>query len=277
MKRKINISKIITYILLIFFSIYAWFPLIWMGITSLKPEHLTKEWPPKLIPSIVTFDGYKQVINETLMLRYILNTMLYAIATIIVVAVLASLAGYGFSRYKNLPGRKVLLVGMVVCIMISGISRIIPLYLMMLELGLINNVIGLILVYVSTSLPICTWLMKTYFDQIPTEIDESALLDGCSRGRVLWNIVLPLSKPGLISASMFTFVSVWHDYIYNSTLITNRYLRNIPVGIYVFFTERGIEWGKLGAAIILAAIPVIITFFIFQKWFTPGLTSGSIK
>ena len=148
---------------------------------------------------------------------------------------------------------------------------------MMLKTGLINNVVGLVFVYASTSIPMAVWMMKAYFEQIPEEIDESALLDGCSRAKVLARIVLPLSKPGLISASMLTFVSVWHDYIYNSTLITDRRLRTIPVGIYMFFTERGIEWSKLGAAIVLSTIPVIAIFFMFQKWFTPGLTTGSIK
>jgi multiple sugar transport system permease protein len=269
-------ANVVTYGFLVLFLLYSMFPLGWMLTTSIKPEEQAKEYPPRFIPKTLTLENYQRVLTETSMPRFIANSLILSGGTIIVVLGLASLAGYGFSRYR-FPGRQVIFLAMLASVMISGISVIVPLYIMFLQLGLLNTYWPLLCVYVTQSLPISVWLLKAYFDSIPRELDESALIDGCTRLQSLWRVILPSSKPGLVAVAMYTFVVVWREFIIAATFVGKESLKTMPVGIYMFFTELGIEWGKLGAASMLVAMPPIIIFFAFQRWFNPGAVTGALK
>jgi ABC-type glycerol-3-phosphate transport system permease component len=162
-------------------------------------------------------------------------------------------------------------------VMISGISTIVPLYVMFRELGLLNTYWPLLCIYVSQALPISIWLLKAYFDAIPREIDEAGLIDGCSQLRVLVQLILPVSRPALVAVSLYSFVVVWREFIIAATFAADIQVKTMPVGLYMFFTELGIEWGKLSAAAVLVALPPMILIVAFQKWFNPGGVAGAIR
>jgi multiple sugar transport system permease protein len=266
----------ITYGFLVAFLVYSLFPLGWMLTTSLKPEEQAKEYPPRFIPKTFTLENYYRVLAKTSMPRFVMNSLVLSVGTMASVLVLASLAGYGFSRYR-FPGKQFVFLAMLASVMISGISIIVPLYVMFLKLGLLNTYWPLLCIYVTQALPISIWLLKAYFDSVPRELDESALMDGCSRLQLLWRVILPTSKPGLVAVALYTFVVVWREFIIAATFVSEESLKTMPVGIYMFFTELGIEWGKLGAASMVVALPPIIIFFAFQKWFNPGAVAGALK
>jgi ABC-type glycerol-3-phosphate transport system permease component len=160
-------------------------------------------------------------------------------------------------------------VGLLASVMISGISTIVPLYVMFRELGLLNTYWPLLCIYVSQALPISIWLLKAYFDAIPREIDEAGLIDGCSQLRVLVQLILPVSRPALVAVSLYSFVVVWREFIIAATFAADIQIKTMPVGLYMFFTELGIEWGKLSAAAILVALPPMILIVAFQKVVQP--------
>jgi ABC-type glycerol-3-phosphate transport system permease component len=269
-------QEAITYGFLALFLVYSAFPLVWMAITSIKPEDQATEFPPRFIPRTVTLENYLGVLTETLMPRFILNSLVLSFGTIACVLLLGTLAAYGFSRYR-FPGRDVIFVGLLASVMISGISTIVPLYVMFRELDLLNTYWPLLCIYTSQALPISIWLLKAYFDAIPREIDEAGLIDGCSRPRVLMQLILPVSRPALVAVSMYSFVVVWREFIIAATFAADVQIKTMPVGLYMFFTELGIEWGKLSAAAILVALPPMILIVAFQKWFNPGSVAGAIR
>jgi multiple sugar transport system permease protein len=266
----------LTYGFLVVFLIYSLFPLGWMLTTSLKPEAQTREYPPRFIPQTITLENYQRVLTQTSMPRFLVNSLVLSGGTILAVLALASLAGYGFSRFR-FPGKHFIFLALLASVMISGISVIVPLYVMFLRLGLLNTYWPLLCIYVSQALPISVWLLKAYFDSVPRELDESALIDGCTRLQLLWRVILPTSRPGLVAVALYTFVVVWREFIIAATFVGKESLKTMPVGIYMFFTELGIEWGKLGAASMLVALPPVILFFAFQRWFNPGAVTGALK
>jgi ABC-type glycerol-3-phosphate transport system permease component len=274
--RHTPVQGYVTYCFLLLFLVYSAFPLLWMAITSIKPEDQATEFPPRFIPRTVTFENYLGVLTETLMPRFVLNSLILSVGTIACVLVLGALAAYGFSRYR-FPGKNVILIGMLASVMISGISIIVPLYVMFRELGLLNTYWPLLCIYVSQALPISIWLLKAYFDAIPREIDEAGLIDGCSRLRVLVHLILPVSRPAIVAVSLYSFVVVWREFIIAATFAADIQVKTMPVGLYMFFTELGIEWGKLSAAAILVALPPMILIVAFQKWFNPGGVTGAVR
>ena len=271
-----SVQSIVTYGFLVLFLVYSTFPLLWIAITSIKPEGQATEFPPRFIPRTVTFENYISVITDTMMPQFIFNSMVLSFGTIICVLVLGSLAAYGFSRFQ-FPGKNVIFIGILASVMISGISTIVPLYVMFREVGLLNTYWPLLFIYVSQALPISIWLLRAYFDSIPRELDEAGLIDGCSRLRVLIQLILPLSRPALVAVSLYSFVVVWREFIIAATFATDIKIKTMPVGLYMFFTELGIEWGKLSAAAILVALPPMILIVVFQRWFSPGAVSGAIR
>lgn len=276
----INFQKVfrstIIYTFLILFVFFSLLPLLWMLSTSVKPELLTREFPPKIIPRIITLENYKYLFDRSLIPRYLFNSFFMGITTILGVLFFGTLAGYGFSRYE-FRGKSLLLVLMLASVMMSGATIIVPLYLMFLKLNLINTHFSLFLVYVVQALPISTWLLKAHFDSLPITLDEAAMLDGCSRLKILYRIIIPESLPGLTAVSLYTLVLVWREFIMASTFITKDELKTLPVGVYQFFTELGIEWGKLGATVMMAILPMTILFIVFQRHFSPAEISSGIK
>jgi ABC-type maltose transport system permease subunit len=161
--------------------------------------------------------------------------------------------------------------------MVSGATKVVPLYLMLHKMALLNSLVGLGVVYAVEFLPISVWLMKSYLDTIPMELDEAASVDGSSRLRTFVSVVFPLSLPGVVAVALITFVRSAQEFIYAATFLTETGVKTSPVGLYMFFTELGVEWGHLTAAALVVVLPIVLVFLILQRWFVSGLTMGAVR
>jgi ABC-type glycerol-3-phosphate transport system permease component len=269
-------SRTAVHLLLATFAAYSLFPLLWALVTSLKRPEDAVRYPPQWLPSPLTVQNYVDVLTRTPVPAQILNTMIAATLAAVIVVVASSLAGYGFSRFR-FPGKDLLLIGLLGCVMVSGATKVVPLYLMLHKMALLNSLVGLGVVYAVEFLPISVWLMKSYLDTIPMELDEAASVDGSSRLRTFVSVVFPLSLPGVVAVALITFVRSAQEFIYAATFLTETGVKTSPVGLYMFFTELGVEWGHLTAAALVVVLPIVLVFLILQKWFVSGLTMGAVR
>jgi multiple sugar transport system permease protein len=269
-------SRTLVHLLLATFAAYSLFPLLWALVTSLKRPEDAVRYPPQWLPSPLTFQNYVDVLTRTPVPAQILNTMLAATLAAVIVVVASSLGGYGFSRFR-FPGKDVLLISLLGCVMVSGATKVVPLYLMLHKMALLNSLVGLGVVYAVEFLPISVWLMKSYLDTIPMELDEAASVDGSSRLRTFVSVVFPLSLPGVVAVALITFVRSAQEFIYAATFLTETGVKTSPVGLYMFFTELGVEWGHLTAAALVVVLPIVLVFLILQRWFVSGLTMGAVR
>jgi ABC-type glycerol-3-phosphate transport system permease component len=269
-------SRVLVYLLLVVFTAYSLFPLLWALVTSLKRPEDAVQYPPQWLPNPLTFQNYVDVLTRTPVPYQILNTALTASLAALTVVATSSLAGYGFSRF-NFRGKDFLMIGLLGCVMVSGATKVLPLYLMLHKIGLLNSLFGLGIVYAVEFLPISVWLMKSYLDTIPIELDEAASVDGSSRLRTFVSVVFPLSMPGVVAVALITFVRSAQEFIYAATFLTETGVKTSPVGLYMFFTELGVEWGHLTAASLVVVFPIVLVFLVLQKWFVSGLTMGTVR
>lgn len=254
--------------------IWSLAPLYWMYATSLKPPELVWQLPPAIIfPPY--FEHYRQVFVTTQFWPYLVNTLIVAVVTTVLSLAVGSLAAYGFTRFR-FPGSDALPLFYLVVRMLPRFVLVIPLYIVMREIGLLNTRQALILAYTTFSLPFVIWLMIGFFKEIPIDLEEAAMVDGCHRLQVLWKIVLPLAAPGLAATSIFTFLLGWNEFLFSLVLAgrDSRTLPNIATG---FATDRGVEWGLVMATGSLVLLPVIALALIVQKHIVRGMTLGAVK
>lgn len=210
--------------------------------------------------------------------RWLANSVLVSAATTLVGVFLACTAGYAFSRFQ-FPGRRAGLMAFLVSQMFPGVLTLVPLYIIIVKwLGLGSNYLGLILVYSTTAIPFCVWMLKGYFDTIPKELEESALMDGASTTTIFFRIILPLAKPAVAVTALFSFMTAWNEFILALTFLDQEKMYTAPVGLRFFvggFAEQ--QWGYFAAGSIVAAIPIVILFLYLQKYLVSGLTAGAVK
>ncbi len=257
-------------------SLFALAPIYWAVTTSLKPESKILTYPPQWWPDPFTLDHYLNVLTQSPLPRNYLNSVLLALGTILLVLCLGAHAGYAAARY-NFRGNNPLLFLLLATVMIPGIVTLIPVYLMAVRLGLHDTHLVLILVFSAWQVPTVVWLLRAFFENIPRELDEAALIDGCSRLGAFYRVILPLAQPGLAAAAILVFVWVWNEFIIALNLTASNKTRPLTVGLFFFIGESSIEWGKMAAAAAAALIPVIIVFALLQRRFIQGLTAGATK
>lgn len=276
-KNKGRISKkILTYIFVALCATIAMFPIIWALSTSLKPESQVLQYPPKFIPETFTLENFQMVLFRSNYTVYLRNTILVTLIVMLVAVLMASHAAYAFSKLR-FRGSDILMFIVLMTTMIPAIAEITPLYILFVRLGIYDTRFALVLVYVAWRAPIMTWLMKGFFDQIPSEISDAAMVDGASQAQIFYRIVLPLSKPGIASIALLSAVFVWNDYLVSSSFVSDESKRMLSTGIYTYVTSYGVYWGQLMAAVVIAMVPLIILFVCLQKQFVAGLTSGAVK
>lgn len=252
------------------------FPFYWLIVTSIKkPEEIFSS-NPSLVPKNISFENYGVVFQETALGKYFINSILITVVTVTIVMFIASLAAYGVSRYK-FRGKKIFFLIILISQMLPLTTLIIPLYIFWGKLNLLNHYVSLILTYSGFMIPIGIWLLTSYFNSIPKSLDESATLDGCSTFRILFAIILPLAKPGIMAASLSIIISTWQELMISMTFTTNDSMRTLPAGVINFITSQGIKWGPLTAAGVLTCLPVIIMYAFLQKALIKGLTAGATK
>lgn len=206
----------------------------------------------------------------------LLNSAIVAIATTLIGIALACTAAYAFSRFR-FAGRRAGLLAFLVSQMFPGVLMLIPLYIIIKGLGLLDSKIGLVLVYCTTAIPFCVWMLKGYFDTIPKDLEESAIIDGASRFTVFWRIILPLSMPAVAVTALFGFMTAWNEFVLALTFMEDPLAQTLPVTINYYVTGESIQWGKFAAASVLVSIPVMALFYALQKQLVGGLTAGGVK
>jgi arabinogalactan oligomer/maltooligosaccharide transport system permease protein len=221
--------------------------------------------------------NFHDVLTEQPFLRWVFNSAIVALATTVVGVFLACTAAYAFSRFR-FPGRRAGMMAFLVSQMFPGTLLLVPLYIIVVSwLKLGNSYVGLILVYSVTSIPFCVWMLKGYFDTIPLEIEESAIMDGASRQTIFFKIILPLAKPAVAVTALFSFMTGWNEFILAATFLEDELKYTAPVGLKFFVGGFSSQWGYFAAGSIIVALPVVVLFLFLQKYLVSGLTAGGVK
>lgn len=250
------------------------FPIVWAVLTSLKRERDVSVFPPTLLPDPVTLEHYREVAEP--IGRYMLNSALIAGITIAATLVIAAHGAYAAAR-GDFPFKRPILVIILASMMIPGVAVLIPLYWMASWLGLFNTYTVLIVIYTAWMVPMALWFLRGFFETVPRDLEDAAIMDGCSRLGVLYRVAAPLVLPGFSAVAIVIFIFVWNEFIIALSMTTSEAKRVVTVGVYYYITAYGIEWGKLMAAVSLALAPVLIGFFILQRGFIRGMTAGATR
>lgn len=252
-------------------------PLSWAFFGSLKPQSEIFAYPPSFFPREFSLQAYLDILTRTQIPRFLVNSIIVTLVTTVLVICCASVAAYGFSRW-SFRGKNVVMVGLLVCQLIPSGVTIIPYYLMMNQLNLLNTHAGLILIFTATHVPFALWIIKGQFDAIPVSLDEAAVIDGASRWRVLFTVIMPVSLPGIGAAACLTFITVWAEFLIPMVLANSPETTLVSVGLYnLFGRDSTTFYNQLFAAAVLATTPVIIAYLVAQEQFISGLTGGAEK
>lgn len=249
-------------------------PFVWMLLSSFKTAPELNGADKQLLPSSLYLGNYEKL-ADTNFFSYFFNSVIVAAGTTTIALLLAILAGYGFARFTFVGNRGMLLI-VVAAQMFPAIMLAIPLFTTIKLLGLLDSLLGLILVYTSFALPFCIWLMRNYFMAVPVETEEAALIDGCTRGKALWRVVLPPALPGVMAAAVFTIINAWEEFLYANTFIDTDSKRTLSVGINSLLGEFTTDWGRMLAAGVLVMIPVLLIFGYLQRYVTE-IAGGGVK
>lgn len=271
----LKIGIIVVALIVCLFSI---FPICWMISVSFKPASEVYA-PPTLFPKAPTLDGYCNMLATTgafSFTTWLKNSVIASLCTTLFSLIIATLGAYGLARFR-FRGRNALAYLILTTQVIPGALIIVPLYIIMSNLNLLDNMIGLILAYTTFTVPFCTWMMKGYFDSISPTIDEAAMVDGANRFQVFTRIVLPLSLPGLAATTIFAFISGWNEYVFASILLRSYENWTLPIGIASFQGQYDTNWGTLMAGAVMITVPVVVIFWLLQKHLVAGMTAGAVK
>jgi len=269
-------NNIVAYVLLICASLMILIPILWMLSTSLKSPGDTFATPPQWIPEHPTLDAFKRIWSNYPFPSYFKNSLLVVGISTIVAIFFSTLAGYGTSRFR-FRGKGFYLTFLLVTQMVPTVTLLIPFYKIMTQLNLVNTLLGLVVTYITITIPVCSWMMLGYFDTISKEIDQAASIDGCGPFRTFWQIILPLILPGIVATAIYAFVMGWNEYMFAVILMSSETMKTVPVGVGQLVTQNKIEWNDMMAASLVATLPVLIIFMFLQKYMINSLTAGAIK
>lgn len=251
-------------------------PFAYMVSTSLKPDRLVLEVPPRFLPSHPTTANYTGAWSSNQFGRYFLNSLGVALATTLVTVLLASMMAYAFARF-SFPGRRVLFGMLLLGLMVPTIMLLIPQFLLAKRLMVIDSLWGLIIFYAGGNLALNTFLLRSFFQDIPHELEEAMVVDGAGPWSRFIRLILPLSRPALATVGIFTFLASWDEFTWALTIISNPARRTLPIAIALFQGQHATSWGLVFAASVIAIVPVIAIFVAFQRQFVSGLTAGAVK
>jgi multiple sugar transport system permease protein len=262
------------YLMLTLLATSCLLPLVIMTMTSLKTEAqiFDSQWSWLFAP---TLDNYRSVVQDNHIERYMLNSLKVSLAATLITLMLGTMCAYAMARFRFL-GREPLSYSTLILRTLPPAVLAVPVFVIWSAWGIGDTLSGVVLVYVALNLPFTIWLLYGFIDQLPIELEEAAAIDGCGPFKVFYKIVLPLLKPGLAAAAIFTFRLAWNEFIL-SFILTNRITRTLPASISNYITDTGVEWGKIMAAGVLIALPPLIFTFVAAKQIITGLTAGAVK
>lgn len=258
------------------FVIYNLFPFVWMLSTSLKTNPEAMSIPITWTPQRLTFQSYMGIWKGYHFTVYFINSVVVASSTALLATFIGALAGYGFSRFK-FRGRTFLIGAFLAMQMISGAVIIGPYFKILAKLGLYDTRFGLVIALTTICLPFCVWMTKGYFDTIPPEIDQAAMVDGCSRFQAFLLVISPLAVPGMVATTLFSFLLAWQDLMWAQTLLSTESTRTVTVGLAFFVGQFQINWPMLMAATLVASLPSVLLYAFLQRVLVSGLTAGAVK
>ncbi len=278
------------HVLLVLFTLFTLYPILWVvtiafsGRQNLAIATLPSDptWTDRLRaitpwPEVWSLSNFTSVMTDQPFARWMLNSAIIAVGTTVVGVFLACTAAYAFSRFK-FPGQRTGMMAFLVSQMFPGTLMLIPLFIILVQwLGLGSSRLGLIIVYATTSIPFSVWMLKGYFDTIPKDLEEAALIEGASVGKIFWSIILPLAKPAVAVTALFSFMTAWNEFILAATFMDQEAMYTAPVGLRFFVGGFSQQWGYFAAGSIIVSIPVVFLFLFLQKYLVSGLTAGSVK
>ncbi len=276
MNKKTLFINLLTYLFLIVFTLISLYPIMNVITISLRPGDKLFSTSLALIPENATFKNFIELFTNRPFLLWAWNSFIVSAVVTITGVALASTAGYALSRFQFV-GKKGSMLGLLTTQMFPATMLLLPMYIMLIKLQLINSYLGIIIIYSATALPFCVWQMKGYYDTIPFSLEESARIDGCSRWQAFYKIILPLAAPALVITALFSFMTAWSEYIVAAQVLQDTKLYTLPVGLKSFESNMSTEWGLYAAASIVVSIPVVALFIFLSKWLVSGLTLGSVK
>jgi len=266
----------ITYGLLILGLAIVVVPFLFMISTSFKTQQYTFEYPPRLVPQEVTLNNYTRALSTDLFFLYFLNSLFVAVITTASTVIIAAMMAYAFARL-DFPGKEILFYLLLIGLMIPPVMLIIPQFLVAKSLGLLGSLAGLIVVYITMNLALQTFLLRGFFESIPSELEDAVYIDGGGSWTVFWHITLPLSRPGLATVAIFTFLYSWDEFPWAHVAIKETTRRTLPIAIALFQNQHLTQWGQVFAASTVALIPVVAVFIIFQRHFIRGIARSGLK
>jgi multiple sugar transport system permease protein len=269
-------GRLPVYLLLTLGALITMGPFLIMVSTSLKPQAYVLETPPQLFPADATLGNYDAAWTSSGFARYFLNSTYVTILSVFGILLLSSMMAFALSRFE-FAGKRIVYWGLLLTLMIPGMMLIVPQFILAQDLGVINSHAGLVLFYVAGQLAFSTFLLQSFFSQIPRELEEAMRMDGAGAWTVYWRLILPMSKPALATAGIFVFLSSWDEFIWALTIISDASLRTLPMAIALFQGQHATAWGLVFAASVIAVGPVIVVFVVFQRYFVAGITEGAVK
>jgi ABC-type glycerol-3-phosphate transport system permease component len=272
---RMRIDHAATHLFLIAACVFINFPLFWMVSSSFKTSRESIQFPPKFLPERLSLDNYIHTWSNMNFGRYFFNTVYVSFLAVLIAMAVGTVAGYAFSRFR-IRAKRQILVFILFFRMLPPILFILPLFFILQRLGLYNRLEGVMLSVTTIALPFAVWMMKNYINTIPHEIDEAAMIDGCSRFSAFHRIILPLCKPGIVATSVFCLLTAWNEFMFANILIHSESRRTLVVALYSYLGDFNIEWNMLMAASTLTMLPVIVFFGIIQKKLTEGFAGSSI-
>ena len=256
-------------------AVFVLGPVFWLTTTSLKPRNEVFASPPRFLPSSLTFKNYADVLTSDT-LRFFANSVVVCLGTTVMCLALSLLAAYTLTR-TGARGRKPVLVVVLVSQLLPQAVLLVPLYRAADKLGLLNSLFGLMVAYLTFTLPVAMWLLRSFFMSIPIELEEAARIDGLSEFAAFWRINVPLAKPGIAAVGIYVFFMAWQDFMYSLVFLTDESKRTLPLGVLSLIGSHTIEWGQLMAVSAVLLIPILLVFSFAQRYFIAGITAGAVK
>lgn len=269
--------KLGSYLVLIVAAALSLLPAVWILASSFKTESEVFSTTVELIgPSGITFENYQTLLARDDFQRWFLNSIIVSVLVTIIGVILAATAAYGLSRYK-FRGRSPTLYIFLVAQMFPGIILLVPLYRMFTDLGLIDHLLALVIAYSTIAIPFCVLMLKAYFDTIPFDLEEAGMVDGLNVVQAFYKIIMPLSVPGIAVTAFYAFITAWNEFMLASAFLVSRDNLTLPVGLGTFIDPYNQPWHLLTAASVMITIPVMIFFFLAQRYLISGLQTGGVK
>ncbi|MEK2687484.1 sugar ABC transporter permease [Bdellovibrio sp. GT3] len=270
------LKRLFAWISVLLFAVFSLYPIVYVISVSLRGDNAFQTQSLEIIGPNATYKNFVSLFTETDFLIWMKNSLIISGVTTLAGVALASCSAYALSRYR-FRGRNMMLFSLLTTQMFPATMLMLPFFIILSQLHLIDSFWGLFIIYSSTALPFCIWQMKAYYDTIPRELEEAALLDGCSRWMIFTKIILPISSPALVITALFSFMASWSEYVIAAVVLQDPQLYTLPLGLRSFQASLATQWGLYAAGALIVSIPVLILFISISRYLVSGMTMGSVK